>query len=215
MGNYPDYLYNDEWFDDLPYIFNIDIFSKYCIPMLRNRFMGLAGGVMSFDEYMYGEYVSGEFFEERESLPINENQIEFTDEDYRLLKENLEENVLSIAREHPETEFIYFIPPYNIIWWRDHAVFGDLEYVWEIMEKSAELMTEYENIKLYSFVDEYEYITDLSLYQDEYHYTNKINGVILNNIKDNRNLLTKENYKKYFSDIHQYFVSYDYEELIK
>ena len=215
LGEYPEYLYNDKWWDDLPYVCNIDIFVKYCIPMLKGKFFNVSGGVTSFDEYQYGEYTAGEFFEEREPLPINENQVEFTDEDYRLLRENLEENVLSIAREHPETEFIYFIPPYNIIWWRDHAVYGDLEYMCEVMEKSAELMLEYDNIKLYSFVDEYEYVTDLSLYQDEYHYSNDINGEILNSIKDKRNLLTKENYKDYFSKIHQYFVSYDYEELIK
>lgn len=215
LGEYPEYLYNDEWWDDLPYVWNIDIFVKYCIPMLKGRITNGIAGITSFDEYQYGEYTPGEFFEEREPLPINGNQIEFTDTDYTLLKENLEENVLSIAREHPETEFIYFIPPYNIIWWRDHAVYGDLDYMCEVMQKSAELMLEYDNIKLYSFADRYEYVTDLSLYQDEYHYSNDINGDILNSIKDKRNLLTKDNYKEYFLKIHQYFWSYDYEGLIK
>lgn len=215
LGVYPQYLYNDNIFDDYQYVCNIDIFMDYLIPMLKKRFVEkIPGGHTSFDDYVYGEYESGDLISEREPLSIADEQKELSEEEMTSLRENVEYNIISLAKDHPETTFIYFIPPYGIILWRDYAVNGDLHKMFETLRISAEMMLECDNIKLYSFADMTEYTTDISLYQDEFHYKNELNSVILQSISENRQLLTKDNFEDYFDMLEEYYTGYDYEKLI-
>ena len=213
LGEYPEYLYNDIWWDDFPYVVNIDILTDYCIPMIRKRLTHKPGGHTSFNDYMFGEFIPASFAG-REALPIDNNTVKFTVGDSEILTDNLEKNVLSIAREHPETTFIFFIPPYNIMWWRDHAVKGELPYVCNVMKRATVLLLECDNIKLYCFAGRTDLTTNLSLYEDEYHYISELNGDILSSIKNNECLLTKENYIKYFDELENYYKNYDYVTLV-
>ena len=210
LGVYPEYLYNDTIRDDYKYLCNIDVLHDYCIPMILDRIKGKEGGVTSFDDYMYTERTSGDVLADISHFGFSDETIEFTSEDKRKVNENVEENIISLAKEHPETTFIYFIPPYSVAWWNGYAVRGEYDYITTAMQYAVEMMLEVDNIKVYMLANEFDITTDLSNYEDAIHYVNDINFQIMDKIKAGDNLLTKGNYEQQFAAMYDYYRNYDY-----
>lgn len=69
------------------------------------------------------------------------------------------------------------------------------------------------NIKLYSFSSNFELTCNLDNYRDINHYGGWINSYILECMKNDEYLLTKDNYKEYLEDIRNFYGSYDYSSL--
>lgn len=76
-----------------------------------------------------------------------------------------------------------------------------------------ELILEQENIRLYSFNDRTDIITDLNHYKDKLHYAEWINSLILRWMYDGEGLLTRENYQAYLDAELEFYTSFDYSSL--
>ena len=140
---------------------------------------------------------------------------EETDEFFGYLRQNLETNVLTIIREHPDVEFYLFFPPYSICWWDTLNQKGTAVLERRIdMEKYAiEKMLQYENVRLFSFFNKYDLICNLDNYVDDIHYTGDVNNLILQWMKSGEYELTKENYEDYIAKERAFYTSYDYDQL--
>ena len=77
------------------------------------------------------------------------------------------------------------------------------------------MLVNYPNIHLYNFLDEYDIITNLNNYKDVEHYSDRINSIILDKIKNNENIVTNDNYKKKSKEIRDFYLNYDYEKLFQ
>lgn len=122
LGEYPTYLYDKNIFNDVKYILNKEIIYNICIPMLINAYLHkTAGGITSFDEYSNwnerGVFGAKSVLEGKREYRKAENDIEFTDEDRETVNATIEQNVIELAKNHPETTFYYFFPPYSIAYW--------------------------------------------------------------------------------------------------
>lgn len=217
LGDYPEYLYNDRWWDDAPYVCNIDVLADYCLPAIGRRISGHKGGHTSFDRYAWSVYQPTDFLQERGGKPFDRaaRQNDFTQEDAQLLEENLERNILSIAREHPETTFIFFLPPYNVAWWGGLMEDGEFVRTCTAMRRALIALTACENIRVFAFADRTELTTHLELYQDEYHFINEVGSELLTWIAAGEGELAPQEVEDYCDRIEAYYEGFDYDRLME
>lgn len=219
MGEYPTYLYDRNLLNDVKYLYNRDVVFYYLLPMLEKRLKGEAGGITSFDDYAssYGDTCSKEkalegitsFEAADEQMPLSEDEIEE-------LKANLEQNVISLAREHPETTFLYFFPPYSAVWWGSLKQEGTLQKQIQAEQLATEMMLEEtDNIQVYSFNAHTEIVFNLDHYKDSGHYGPEVNSMILNWIAEGDGRITEENQKEYFEKETEIYLNYDYNQLFR
>ena len=220
QGTYPEYLYNENPFDDVSYIFNRDILWDYCLPAYMLHLKGEEGGHKSFDEYSnWMDEYSGEDFgaaavlRGRSSFDPPETVRPFTEEDRETVCANITRNVTAIAEAHPEVTFYYFFPPYSVAWWGELYKNGELERQLAAEAYVIELLLEHDNIKLYSFNTLEEVVLSLVHYKDDIHYGEWINAQMLNYMAQDQFLITRDNDREYLAREQEQFRSYDYNGL--
>lgn len=74
----------------------------------------------------------------------------------------------------------------------------------------AELLMEYDNVKLFSFTDLFELTCDLDNYKDDTHYSESISENIINWIYGDKGLMTPQNYESRIQKMLNYYLDYDY-----
>jgi hypothetical protein len=85
----------------------------------------------------------------------------------------------------------------------------------EAQRIAIELLLECENIKVFSFVDEFEKACDLNNYKDNVHYREEINSYILECMKNGEHLVTKENCEEYFVGVEKFYCEYSYDSIFE
>lgn len=70
-----------------------------------------------------------------------------------------------------------------------------------------------ENIKLFSFTNNFELITNLDNYKDRAHYGEWVNSWMLNQFDENNYLLTIDNYEEYLAALEDFYKTYDYSSI--
>lgn len=218
LGIYPTYLYDNNVFNDIKYIFNRDIVFKWMYEMVRSKCEAdFVPGITSFDDYenWADNYTYGIKTVGINDIVITEPgvPIHITESEKETIYNNIYANVISLAEQYPDVTFYCFIPPYSIAWWQPLVVNGEIYKQIEAEEYIIELILECENIKLYSFNNNEDIITDLNNYKDTTHYGPWINSLILKWMYSDKGLLTKENYKSYLSEELDFYISYDYASL--
>ena len=220
LGSYPDYLYDNNPFNDVKYFFNKDILFSICFPMLEDAKAGKEGGITSFDDYAnwmndadtkFGaKVVLGDRTEYKEPQEIQP----FVDEVKQMVADNINQNVVELAKANPEVEFYYYLTPYSIAWWGSQKELGTVDRFISAEEYAISLMLECDNIHLYSFNTEFDMTCNLDNYSDECHHGDWINSQILGWLYSGTDELTKDNYKEYIQMERDVYNSYDYESLL-
>lgn len=212
--DYPDYLYNDNLFDDVNYVLNKKLFFQRAIPVFENTRAGLE--TTSFDDYSsWSSANDGIVFGASAILPYayTEEALggrSLTEEERALIVGNLRQNVIELALAHPETTFYLFFPPYSICWWDTQEYAGRLTRHFEAEQLAIEELLPVENIRLYSFSSNFDLVCDLDNYKDQGHYGPWVNSMILEWMENGDYLLTQENYLSYLKTIRDFYTSYDY-----
>ncbi len=211
--DYPSYLYDDNLFNDVSYVLNKDVLFTFTDYVFTYNKLG--GITTSFDTY---KNWSGNYLYDGEKLrteyqrrELSDTIYEFTQEDLDMLTANLEQNVLTLVRENPDTQFYLFIPPYSILAWDDWNRLGHLDRVLDAHEKSIEILLEYDNVHLYSYFDNPAIICNLNLYIDSLHYDQQVSDYIIHSMAAEEGLLTKDNYKQYMATIREFYQNFDYD----
>lgn len=205
-----EYLYNDNPFDDVKYLFNFDVFTKYTVNVLKAR-MQRDGSPLDLDIYCRWDHPTGKDVV-LASYTVNtaDEKAVFTQEDKVQVLENIRLNITDIAYKHPETTFICFFPPYSICSWEKLNAEKTLNRTIEAQRTAAEELLKCPNIKLFGFDDQYDIICDLENYRDESHYCAAINSELLKMMSDGIGQLTLGNYEDYFDKNERFYSDYDY-----
>ena len=216
--NYPDYLYDNNMFNDINYLLNKDFlfgdFYRYCIYPTSIDYK-----MTSFDSYSYwGNRVT--FSKEKvlnsyKVIPKEKEEKLFSDEDKKIISENIQQNVIQIAKDNPDIMFYYFIPPYSIAYYDKLNMQNKVNSFISYAEYACNMMVEYDNIKIFSFLNDFDVITDLDNYKDVSHYSPSISVNIIREIYENKNVLSKENIDFHFKEAKNFYINYDYESLRK
>ncbi len=213
---YPTYLYDDNPFNDVSYIFNKSIWYHGVLP---NVIMTLTGQPSTtFDEYSSWEketgyeYVMNNYDRWEEKADMISG---LTDEEKQMVTENIQQNFVELVNKYPDTTFYVFYTPYSICWWDFMNQEGMMQMQFDAELIATELLLQCPNVKLFNFNDKYDIITNLNNYRDKEHYSADINTKILEWIAAGEGLVTKDNYKQIIETEKEYYLNYDYETVFK
>ena len=229
MGEYPVWLYNSNPFDDVKYLLNKDVVTRYVLPTLIWKIEGKEGGHTDFDEYSYtaSENIYGKdiVLSGRKKFKSPGEIVAATDEETTMMLENVEQNVVSIARQHPETTFLYFFPPYSMAYFGELWEEGELKKMIGLKQLAIEKMLECDNIHIYSFTMHTDITADLDRYRDVAHYDGLVNEDIIRFIYESEegsaadsmgvaDRITSENKEEYFHAEEELLLNFDYNDLV-
>lgn len=211
---YPTYLYDDNPFNDVSYVFNKSILYRN---VLSNVVMTLTGAPSTtMDEYSSWDKETGLKYvmQTYDRYHVEEDMPAVLDErEQKNVRENIAQNVISLANQYPDTTFYIFYTPYSICYWDSLIQEGSIERQFEAERLATEMMLACPNIRLYNFFDKYEVITNLDNYRDKEHYAAHINSAILEWIAEGDGLVTDRNYMERLAAEKEYYRNYDYESI--
>lgn len=226
MGEYPVWLTDKNPFNDVKYLLNKDVIVNYALPVALGAMTGKQEGHTSFDEYSYtgdeNYYGKDAALQGKQSFEDPENIVEASEQDLEIVRENMEQNVVSLARQHPETTFIYFFPPYSMSYWGGIRSEGNLQRYLSCIREAADMCLECDNIHLYSFGLCGDITCDLDRYRDQAHYDPETNDEIMDEIasceygddaRSDEIRITNENIDRFFERFSEYLEEYDYNGL--
>lgn len=206
-----DYLYDDNVFNDVPYLLNKDVLLDYILRPLADR-----KDASDWAE-LYKPWWTDEYYNKANVLMYYEAAEEKREEealaaDYfkDAVEENLQKNIFPYIEAHPETEFYIFYPPYSILFWNDVTREKELEAVIGRLEYMTEGLLNYENVHVFNFLGKEEIICNLNNYADYMHYHKNVCRYITECFATGENELHPENYGQAFDEIRTLAMSYNY-----
>lgn len=211
---YPTYLYDENPFNDIRYVFNKSIFYH---GVLSNVVMSLKGETStSMDEYSSWQHETGlrhiMFSYDREHLTASQEK-EFGLRELEIVTQTVGKNIVELADRYPETEFILFYTPYSICYWDALKIKGTIMKQTEAEKTATEMLLQCPNVKLYNFFDQPEVICNTDYYNDDGHYSAEINSKILEWISLGTGLLTSENYLQRLEEEREFYLNFDYDSI--
>lgn len=212
-GEYPTYLYDENIFNDVQYLLNKDILCSDTLEVLDYTRRG--NQTTTFDDYSAWEYPTGaEAVLGGYNRPeIADSPTAFTEDIARDMQENLEQNIIALAKAYPDTQFLFFFPPYSILNWDAHVREGILDLHIDAMTFASGILTAQENIRLYSFYTDFDLCTNFDNYRDIVHYHSGINSELLRRMHADEYRLTLDNYRDHWETVRDFYRNYNYEAL--
>jgi hypothetical protein len=226
MGEYPEGLYNSNPFDDVKYLLNRDVIINFTLPAMAGAVRGKEGGWTSFDDYSYTGDMN-EFGRDAVLLDRGEyldaRQEAATEEEIATVDGNIAQNVVALAKEHPDTVFLYFFTPYSMAYWGDLRQEGSMEKYLFLIRRATEQMLQCENIHLYSFGLFRDITSDLSYYRDVAHYSPEVSDMMIRAIAawergtytgDVPIRLTPDSADDFYDEFEDYIRNFNYNSLL-
>ena len=208
----PDYLYDDNIFNDVSYVLNKEMILK-ALNVLEYTAEG--NETTSFDDYASWETEGGAevVLGKYQIIGRMDTQRALTDAERETAAANIIQNVTTLAAAHPETTFLYYFPPVSIAYWDEVSAAGELEMRLEAIELAAEMMLEYPNIRIFMFTNDFDTISNLNYYRDQLHYSSDISSLLLEYMANGDYLVTEDNLDTLMSEARDFYLNYDYEAL--
>lgn len=134
---------------------------------------------------------------------------------FEFLKRNFDVNFLPLIRDNPQIDFKIFFPPYSILAFK---TFDERKLTKDILEFKGYIYSAlgmYKNVKIYDFQFEKSVFYDLNNYKDLYHYHEKINTWMLQQIQQGNYLVKNDNIGEYLNRLEKEINEYDLKEIEK
>ena len=187
----PDYLYDDNLFNDVSYWFNKNVLLTYlpkCLATLGQTDPDQRDTMYSWgDLYAYGKEAA------LAGVAFGVGEVEQGNADAGLSEQtrlNLIHNFLPFVEEHPGTQFMFFFPPYSAAHWYQFYTQGQMEYYLQQKKALIEALLPYDNVTVYDFQARTDWICDLNHYIDAKHYGPDINDAMAEAIASGENRVT-------------------------
>ena len=177
----PSYLYDHTLLTDVSYWFNIGVLERIWEVYQVNR-EGLRSELNLDTLYEWDGQVNygrelvltGHTFPPGDPLPPipREGRVEE-------VRGNIERHLLHYIDAYPETEFIFYFPPYSQLQWYTDYMNGLLDRQMYYRERYAEALLSRPNVRLFDFQAVEEWVCDLDNYKDMAHHSGEINARII------------------------------------
>ena len=213
-GTYPEYLYDNNVWNDTSYVLNKSILYHGTLFNILQTISGEESTTM--DEYASWDYGRGmeailRSYERREDVLPMETGL--TPEEVEMVTENIQKNLVDLANDNPDITFHFFYTPYSIVYWDKEYREGTMLKQFEAEEIATTMLLQCPNVKLYNFFDNYELICNVENYKDKEHYIAEINSWILKQLYQGEGIVDKTTYKEQIKNNKEFYLSYPYEEL--
>ena len=212
--DYPTYLYDDNPWNDVSYLFNKDVLYHAVLPNLAMTLKGQPPTTM--DEYSSWERETGlhiimQSYDRENVSP--EPDLTFDEEERRAVTQTIEQNITRVVNQYPDVTFYIFYPPYSICYWDALHIKGTLERQIMAEQTATELLLQCPNVRLYNFFDQYQVVCDPDYYCDDGHYSGEVNSMILRWMAEGTGLVTKENYRDKIQTELEFYLNFDYDSI--
>ena len=170
----PMYLYDDNPFNDVEYLYNKDVLLSR-IPYTLAK--SLSNDVDEGESYNWGQWkefnldmITGLYMRHPSVAPMKD--VHAYDESFDANLELLESRVA----DNPDTQFYFFIPPYSMFWWDNVYREGDTEFYLYAIEETSTRLRKYDNVRFSCFIDDRDVVTNVEEnYMDVLHFRPEIN----------------------------------------
>ncbi len=184
----PMYLYDDNPFNDIRYLFNKDVLLEKIPYQVASSYIG------DYDENLSYNWAKWKNFGPDMALGLYYRSRQVTQMmDETVYDDKLADNIALLVSEveaHPETEFIFFYPPYSMLWWDMTYRYGETDAVVYCEKEMSKALLKYDNVRLFCFQADEEITTDLNNYMDSIHFSPEINRLMLDYIIAGKNEVT-------------------------
>ncbi len=191
----PDYLYDDNPWNDYRYLWNRTVLFEKIPDVLKANFLKKPKYRQKLDaDRMWAwDFEDGRKQYGRNAVMLEDEAqgwsrptpIDETGE--KQMRASFEKNILALVRAQPKTEFVIFFPPYSAQAWLRASQCGNLDRLLAFKRRAARDLLAEPNVKLYDFQGEAEIVCNLDNYKDPTHYSPAINRLILERIAQGRN----------------------------
>ena len=210
----PEYLYNNDWTDDISYLLNMDIMYHYGL----NNVLGSLQGNISPAERR-GITLCGDFGRNATlasyDRPAQSNARRNFDGDMRQTVDGNLSNITALVKAHPDTEFVFFFPPFSMLYWDRELRVSSFDATMDATEYAISVLLAYDNVRLYYYQAEEEIITNLDNYKDYSHYGHWVNNTITEWISEDYGRVTIANYQTIILGLRELVYGYDYDSLLQ
>lgn len=172
----PDYLYDDNLFNDVKYWFNKSVLLTSIPKALAN--IGTPDEDKTRDSMYFwhppempGENGLRAGINLSDPIPAQAN----TARGEEMTQLGLEHNLLPFIRAHRDTTFTVFFPPYSLLYWAQQASLGSLDTCIAQKNLMAKALLEEPNVELFDFQVCFDWIENYDLYYDLIHYISVVN----------------------------------------
>lgn len=208
----PEYLYDDDYVNDIQYLMNKDVLLNYILrPIADPEKTDLATVYASWwtDEYYNKQWVMHNYAEPGrvETVTPEEAYLES-------VEQNLTVNLCPYIEENPDTVFYIFFPPYSILYWNDVICENHLDATIAEYQYIADRLLAYDNVRVFFFPNQEWIVTDLDNYADYTHYHRDINYYMTQCFADGDCEITSEEEMKQALEKTRLLIDeFDFEEL--
>ena len=209
----PEYLYREDHWGDVSYLLNLDIFYHYTLNNVLGTLRGEQQLVAREGEIFTGDFSKAGALRSYARPEISDRQA--SAEPYLKKADlNLEHNIIPLLEQNPETEFVFFMVPFSMLYWDNEVRQGTFDATMDGVEHAIERLLAYDNVRIYFYHDEWEIASDLDNYKDFSHYGKWINSWMTQEIAADRGRLTKENYEKVLNGMREYIYAFDFDAVM-
>ena len=198
----PMYLYDKNPFNDIYYLFNRDVLFEKIPYEVASSFIG------DYDENLSYNWAKWKTFgsEMALGLYLRTHQVkEILPENAYVEKARGNIELLEAqVKAHPETQFIFFYPPYSMLWWDLTYREGETDAILRCEKEMTKALLQYDNVRIFCFQSEEEVTTDLENYMDSIHFSPEINKLMLDHILAGEYEVTSDNYQQVFDGVREF-----------
>ncbi len=188
----PDYLENDDLHDDIYYLWNKSVSFVFIPQFIINN---ITEGFSADSAYCWaGRYRFDKYVARATYLPyrlMQQKDEEKFDSYYGYVNEFLD-GITPYIEARPDVEFIFYSPPYSILYWDDCILRGRLTAEICAQNEVFGRLLEHGNVRIFYFQDNWDIITDLDNYKDYSHFSQDISHYLYECMRDGKCEVTRE-----------------------
>lgn len=207
----PEYLYDNNYLNDIQYVLNKDVLLEYILrPLVNPDKTDLSTVYASWwtDEYYNKQWVMHNY------VPAKKVEEPADPESYiENVEANLAANICPYIEANPSTEFYIFYPPYSILFWNDVLAENHMEATMREYDYITGRLLAYDNVRVFFFPNQEWIICNLDNYADYSHYHPDINRYMTECFVTGECEVTEDNLTEELDKMRRLANGYDYETL--
>lgn len=208
----PKYLYDENYINDVNYLFNFQIVNDYSYDMIESN---IQNDIPDYDDVYRWGYEGNK--SGKELVLKNYKRPQKSDEEVSAEKySNAAMNAVGLLQPFfeamPDTQFVYFFPPFSMLFWDSCRLQNTTAAYISAMKTGIEILNNYDNVSVFLWTDDemFSIMSDLDNYIDTLHYQKYVNSLLLERMSKKEGLITKENYIERINRLSDYVNSFDY-----
>ena len=171
----PMYLYDDNALNDMQYLWNKTVLLEDIPYMVIQSKQGYDAGL----SYNWAE---GKNFSQAGALSQYQRRKDVAPmEDESAEDADVSGNIALLLKEveqHPDTQFLFFLPPYSMLWWDDSQRAGLSEVYLHAEEEVMTSLLSHDNVRVYDYQTMTDVTCTLDRYMDTIHFDPEVNHTL-------------------------------------